>query len=148
MTLPLESPSDLSRRSSRFLWTPLPRGGAPRWGIPRFRVLDPFRPQAHINTLELKVVILALHHWVSVLQGHQLMMVTDNSTVVAYINKQGGWDPFPWTHSHTLLRLVVDLFLWLQTQDVAIQARHIPGCLNVIGLADRLIRPNQLITTE
>ena len=36
----------------------------------------------------------------------------DNTTVVAYINKQGG------THSHLLLRLVVDLFLWLQTQDI------------------------------
>ena len=30
------------------------------------------------------------------------MITTDNTTVVAYINKQGG------THSHTLLRLVVD----------------------------------------
>ena len=44
--LPIESPSDLFRRSSRFLRTPLPRVGAPRWGIPRFGVLDPFRPQA------------------------------------------------------------------------------------------------------
>ena len=28
------------------------------------------------------------------------------------------------THSHTLLRLVVYLFLWLQTQDIAIQATY------------------------
>ena len=35
-----------SRQSSRYLRTPLPRVGAPRWGIPRFRVLDPFRPRA------------------------------------------------------------------------------------------------------
>ena len=65
--------------------------------------------------------------------------------------QQTGWDPFPrpvaaGTHSHSLLRLVVDLFLWLQTQDTAIRARHIPGCLNVI--ADRLSQPNQPITTE
>ena len=70
----------------------------------------------HISNLELKVVMLALHHWVSVLS---VMISTDNTTVVAYINKQGG------THSHTLLWLVVDLFLWLQIQ--AIRARHIPG---------------------
>ena len=44
----------------------------------------------------LKAVILALHHWVSVLWGHQVMIAADNTTVVAYINKQGG------THSHTL----------------------------------------------
>ena len=60
--------------------------------------------------------MLALHLWVSVLS---VMIATDNTTVVAYINKQGG------THSHTLLWLVVDLFLWLQIQ--AIRARHIPG---------------------
>ena len=53
-----------------------------------------------------------------------------------------------WTHSHILLHLVVDLSLWLQTQDihVAVRARHIPGCLNVI--ADCLSRPNEPITTE
>ena len=43
----------------------------------------------HINTLELKAVILALHHWVSVLWGHQVMITIGNNTVVAYINKQG-----------------------------------------------------------
>ena len=50
------------------------------------------------------------------------------------------------THSHLLLWLVVDLFLWFQTQDITLRARHIPGCLNVI--ADRLSRPNQPIMTE
>ena len=48
-------------------------------------------------------------------------------TVASYINKQGG------THSHTLLHLVVDLSSWLQTQGIAIRARNIPGCLNVIS---------------
>ena len=85
-------------------------------------------------------LILALHHWVTVLQGHHVLITTDNTTVIAYINKQGG------THSHLLLRLVVDLFLWLQTQDITLRARQIPGCLNVI--ADRLSWPNQPITTE
>ena len=37
----------------------------------------------------------------------RISTVWKNTTVVPYINKQGG------THSHTLLRLVVDLFLWL-----------------------------------
>ena len=49
----------------------------------------------HINVLELKTVILAFQHRASVLQGHHVMIATDNTTVVAYINKQGG------THSHT-----------------------------------------------
>ena len=94
----------------------------------------------HINTLELNAVILALHQWVSVLQGHQVMIATDNTTVVSYIHKQGGTD------SYILLRLVVDLFIWLQTQDIATRASHIPGCLHVI--VDCLSRLNQPITTE
>ena len=59
---------------------------------------------------------------------------------VAYINKQDG------THSYSLLLLVVDLFMWLQTQDITLRARHIPCYLNVIG--DWLSRPNQPITTK
>ena len=51
----------------------------------------------HINCLELKAVVSALQHWAPVLQDHQVMIATDNSTVVSYINKQGG------THSPTLL---------------------------------------------
>ena len=48
-----------------------------------------------INTLELKGVILA-PITVTDLRGHQLMIATDNTTVVAYINKQGG-TPFQCT---------------------------------------------------
>ena len=66
----------------------------------------------HINCLELKAVVSALQHWAPVLQGHQVMIATDNSTVVSYINKQGG------THSPTLLRLTVELLLWLEAQNI------------------------------
>ena len=111
----------------------------PHGGFPDFGCLET-EHRLHINVLELKAAMLALQHWVAALQGHQVMITTDNTTVIAYINKQGG------THSHALLRLVVDLILWLQTQDTAIWARHIPGCLNVIAVW--LSRPNQPITTE
>ena len=100
----------------------------------------PLDRQLHINCLELKAVEAALRHWAPVLQGRQVMISTDNSTVVSYINKQGG------TQSHTLLCLVVELFMWLQAQNIVVRARHIPGCLNVI--ADHLSRPNQPIPTE
>ena len=52
------------------------------------------RSERRLNILELKAVMLALQHWVSVLHGLQVLIATDNITVVAYINKQGG------THSH------------------------------------------------
>ena len=67
------------------------------------------------------------------------MIATDYSTVVSYINKQGG------TRSLTLLRLTVELLLWLEARNI-VRARHIPGCLNV--KADHLSRPNQPIPTE
>ena len=101
---------------------------------------SPLDRQLHISCLELNAVEAALHHWALVLQGHQVMITTDNSTVVSYINEQGG------TQSHTLLCLVVKLFMWLQAQNIVVRARHIPGCLNVI--ADHLSRPNQPISTE
>ena len=81
----------------------------------------------HINCLELKAVVCALQHWAPMLQGHQVMIATDNSTVVSYINKQGG------THSPTLLLLTVELLLWFEAQNTIVRARHIPGCLNVIA---------------
>ena len=115
--------------------------GRPHGGFSNCGCMDPFRTRApHQYVLELREVILALHHWVTILQGHHVLIATDNTTVIAYINKQGG------THSHLLLRLVVDLFLWLQTRDITLRARHILSCLNVI--ADRLSRPNQPIMTE
>ena len=85
--------------------------------------------ELHINVLDLRAVILALNHW-----------ATDNTTVVAYINKQGG------TYSHLLLRPVVDLFLWLQTQDITLKSQTHSVLPKVI--ADRLYRPNQPIMTE
>ena len=44
----------------------------------------------HINVLELKVVSLALRDFKDQCQNQTVLVATDNSTVVAYINKQGG----------------------------------------------------------
>ena len=68
----------------------------------------------HINCLEFKAVVCALQHWAPLLQGHQIMIATDNSTVVSYMNKQGG------THSPTLLRLTVELLFWLEAQNIIV----------------------------
>ena len=61
----LESSSNLSKQSSQLLHTPLPMFEAPRWGILRFWVLDPFRLQGPHQHFGAQAVILALHHWVS-----------------------------------------------------------------------------------
>ena len=67
-------------QASRFLRTPPRRVGALTWGIPRFRA--PGDRKLHIICLELKAVGSALKHWVPMLQGHQVIIATDNSTVV------------------------------------------------------------------
>ena len=114
--------------------------GRSHGGFQDFGYLDPLRPQAPYQMSGAQGGHVCLQHWAPLLQGHQVMVATDNSTVVSYINKQGG------THSLTLLHLTVDLFLWLESQNIVVRARHIPGCLNVI--ADHLSRPNQPIPTE
>ena len=68
------------------------------------------------------------------------MIVTDNATVVAYINRLGG------TRSSKLRDLTRQLYLLADSIPVHISARYIPGKYNV--LADLLSRPNNIVSTE
>ena len=54
----------------------------------------------HINVLELKAFFLALRHFKDQCQDQTVLVATDNSTVIAYINKQGG------THSAEMCALL------------------------------------------
>ena len=67
-------------------------------------------------------------------------MATDNTTVVAYINKEGGMRSGP------LCALLWRILTWCSQRQVTLKARHIPGHLNVI--ADKLSRLGQTIQTE
>ena len=64
----------------------------------------------------------------------------DNSTVVAYVNKQGG------TVSQALCLLASRLLRWTESFDVHLDARYLPGQDNV--LADVLSRRGQVVGTE
>ena len=44
----------------------------------------------HINLLEMKAVLLALQFFRKTCQNNQVLIASDNTSVVAYINKQGG----------------------------------------------------------
>ncbi|CAG2244243.1 unnamed protein product [Mytilus edulis] len=52
--------------------------------------------EEHINLLEMRAVFLSLRQFQAVVQGQSLLVATDNSTVVAYLQNQGG------THSFSL----------------------------------------------
>ena len=94
----------------------------------------------HINVLELKAVSLALRDFKDQCQNQTELVATDNSTVVAYINKQGG------THSAEMCALLWKIMTWCHHYHIILKARHILGCLNV--MADLLSRSNQVQSTE
>ena len=111
----------LEQSSTQGLWSPQEKG-------------------LHINVLELKAVFLALRHFKDQCQDQTVLVGTDNSTVVAYINKQGG------THSAEMCALLWRIMTWCNHSHIALKARHSPGCLNV--MADLLSRSNQVESTE
>ena len=64
----------------------------------------------------------------------------DNSTVVAYISKQGG------TVSNSLCELTGQLLCWTEAHNVLLETRYLPGQSKV--LADLLSRRNQVLGAE
>ena len=64
----------------------------------------------------------------------------DNSTVMAYVNKQGG------TVSRALCLLASRLLRWTESLDIHLDARYLPGHANV--LADLLSHRRQVVGTE
>ena len=94
----------------------------------------------HINFLELKAVLLALKSFEHRCRDQIVLIAMDNTTLVSYINKEGGM------RSGTLCALLWRLLSWCHPRKIVLRARHIPGRLNVI--ADKLPRHNQVIQTE
>ena len=70
----------------------------------------------HINLLEMKALFLGLQAFQEVLAGHHVTAMCDNSTVVAYVNKQGG------TVSRSLCLLTSRLLRWTESFDVHLDA--------------------------
>ena len=94
----------------------------------------------HINYLELKAVFLALKEFQDLCLNKIVLIATDNTTVVSYINKEGGM-------KLGLLCVLLWRILTLSARkQVTLKARHIPGRLNVV--ADKLSRLGQTIQTE
>jgi len=94
----------------------------------------------HINVLEMWAVERTLLHFVHFVTGKTVLVKTDNTTVVAYINKQGG------TRSPSLCLHVRRILFWCMDHGIQLRARHIPGVDNV--LADSLSRWGALTPTE
>ena len=94
----------------------------------------------HINVLELKAVSLALQRFKDQCQNQTVLVATDNSMVVAYINKQGA------THLVEMCTVLWKIMTWCHQYQITLRARHIPVCLNM--MANLLSRSNQVQSTE
>ena len=94
----------------------------------------------NINLLEMKALFLGLQAFWEDVIGHHVTAMCDNSTVVAYVNKQGG------TVSRALCLLTSRLLRWTESFDIHLDVRYLPGESNI--LADLLSRRGQVVGTE
>ncbi|XP_068231663.1 uncharacterized protein [Palaemon carinicauda] len=94
----------------------------------------------HINVLEIMAVSRALFHFQAHLKEHSAVLMSDNTSVVVHVNKQGGM------LSRSLQQLTRQVFLWAESQHVTLSARYIPGQRNV--LANTVSHRNQVIRAE
>ncbi len=73
---------------------------------------------------QLLTVFLALKTFLPAIHGHHVLVRSDNMTVVAYINRQGG------LRSHSLYRLARRLLFWAQNKLLSQKTFHVLGSLN------------------
>ena len=102
------------------------------WSIPESKL--------HVNHLELKAVFLALKEFQDLCCSNIVLVATDNTTVVAYINKEGGMK------LGSLCTLLWRILSWCTRKQVNLRACHIPGRLNMIAV--KLSRLGQTIQRE
>ena len=120
----------LEQSSTKGLWSPQEKG-------------------LHINVLELKAVFLALRHFKDQCQDQTVLVATDNSTVVAYINKQGG------THSAEMCALLWRLMTWCHHYHIILKDNsRVPECDGrptfqvEPGSVDRMVTPSTGVQTD
>ena len=80
------------------------------WSIPESKL--------NINYLELKAVFLALKEFQDLCLGKIVLVATDNTTVVLYINKEGGMRSGP------LCALLWRILTYCIKKQVTLKSRH------------------------
>ncbi|KAL0201521.1 hypothetical protein M9458_004708, partial [Cirrhinus mrigala] len=93
-------------------------------GRPAYGTWTRAQAKWHINCLELKAVFLALQGFLPLIKDRHVLVRTDNTTVVSYINHQGG------IRSRSLQRLAERFLLWADRNLLSIRAVHVPGSQN------------------
>ena len=93
----------------------------------------------HVDNLEMKAVQLAINTFLGRVMGEVLLLVRNSTTVVAYLQKQGG------TVSLIMCKLV-QIIAGSKLYMVSISARYIPGKESI--LTDHLNHLDQVLLTK
>ena len=103
----------------------------------------------HINALELLAVWKALKVFQHIISQHVVLVQTNNSIVLHYINKSGS------TKSVLLCQTTWNMMMWCIGNNIHLQAQHIPGKDNVLAdsLSHKSVSPlewslNQDVTNQ
>lgn len=86
---------------------------------------QPKQNNLHINLLELMAIYQAIVHFLPKIINSSLLILTDNTTALAYVKNQGG------THSLSLFKCADNLLTFCAINNILVQAQHIPGKLNI-----------------
>ncbi|KAI2647063.1 Filamin-A-interacting protein 1 [Labeo rohita] len=79
----------------------------------------------HINCLEMLAVFQAFFEFLPDPRDRHVLVHTDNTSVVSYINHQGG------LRSHPLYKLAHQILVWSQDKLLLLRAVYVPGHLNL-----------------
>ena len=95
----------------------------------------------HINYLELKAVFLALQEFQDLCMHKIVLVETDNTTVVSYINREGGMRSGP------LCALPLRILTWCSRNQVTLKARHrLAECGRRQAIQARPDHPNRVVS--
>ncbi len=94
--------------------------GAVCEGMPASGLWSEPQNRWHINRLELEAV-LDLKEFRTQLEQQHVLIRTDNTSVVLYINRQGS------IRSRALCKQAMNLLIWADSRLLSIRATHIPG---------------------
>ena len=79
----------------------------------------------HINFFELKAVLLGLKSLCDAFSEKHILVQSDNTTTVAYINAMGGIKSIPCNE------MAIMIWDWCRNHNIWLSATHIPGSKNI-----------------
>jgi hypothetical protein len=110
-----------------YTYTSLTRWGAFLEGRTVSGVGEACHLEEHIHRLEMRAVLLSLRHFQEVIQEQCLLIATDNTTVVDFLQNQGE------THSLSLYLLCREIILLCDSLQTVLTVRHVSGNQNLIA---------------